>query len=79
LGETVGKDVSSLADRQRHLDNLRAFRLEELQKAVTEEGDPLELRAESAAIAAFSLGRITGQHGVEDVLGVIFSEFCIGK
>lgn len=76
--DAVGADVSSLPTRQRHLDNLRVS-LEELQKAVTSEGDPLELRAELLRLSAFSLGRITGQHGVEDVLGVIFSEFCIGK
>ena len=78
LVDAVGSDVSSLPTRQRHLDNLRVS-LEELQKAVTSEGDPLELRAELLRLSAFSLGRITGQHGVEDVLGVIFSEFCIGK
>ena len=78
LADAVGGDVSSLPTRQRHLDNLR-ISLEELQKAVFSEDDPLELRAEMLRLAAFSLGRITGQHGVEDVLGVIFSEFCIGK
>ena len=78
LADAVGMDVSSLPTRQRHLDNVRAS-LEELQKAVFSENAPLELRAESLRLSAFSLGRITGQHGVEDVLGVIFSEFCIGK
>jgi tRNA modification GTPase len=78
LGETVGKDVMSLPTRQRHVDNLSAA-LTELEKAVEEEGVALELRAESLRLAAFSLGRITGQHSVDDVLGVIFSEFCVGK
>lgn len=78
LADAVGKDVSSLPTRRRHLDNLRVS-LEELQKAISSGDDPLELRAELIRLAAFSLGRITGQHGVEDVLGVIFSEFCIGK
>lgn len=78
LPETVGSDVSSLPTRQRHLDNLRVS-LEELEKAASSVDAPLELRAEGLRLSAFSLGRITGQHGVEDVLGVIFSEFCIGK
>lgn len=78
LSEAVGNDVSSLPTRQRHLDNLR-FALEEVEKAVASKEVPLELRAEALRISAFSLGRITGQHGVEDILGVIFSEFCIGK
>ncbi|WP_193174546.1 tRNA uridine-5-carboxymethylaminomethyl(34) synthesis GTPase MnmE [Oricola nitratireducens] len=78
LATALGKDVSSLPTRQRHIDNLR-FSLAELDKANREEGLPLELRAESLRLSAFNLGRITGQHGVEDVLGVIFSQFCIGK
>ena len=41
--------------------------------------DGLELRAEELRRAADSFGRIAGTIDVEDVLGVIFSEFCIGK
>lgn len=37
------------------------------------------LKAENLRLAAESLGRITGRVDVEDLLGVIFSEFCIGK
>ncbi|MCO5155367.1 MAG: tRNA uridine-5-carboxymethylaminomethyl(34) synthesis GTPase MnmE [Aquamicrobium sp.] len=39
----------------------------------------LELRAEHLRLAGESLGRITGASDVEELLGVIFSEFCIGK
>ena len=44
-------------------------------------GDPsaTELRAEDIRRAAHALGRITGRVDVEDVLGEIFSRFCIGK
>lgn len=38
-----------------------------------------ELRAEDLRLAWRSLGRITGQVDVEDVLDVIFADFCIGK
>ena len=38
-----------------------------------------ELAAEDVRMAARSLGSITGDVGVEDVLGEIFSSFCIGK
>lgn len=37
------------------------------------------LAAEDVRMAARSLGKITGRVGVEDILDVIFSDFCIGK
>lgn len=40
---------------------------------------PLELRAEGLRRAADGIGRITGAIGTEELLGAIFSEFCIGK
>lgn len=39
----------------------------------------LTLRAEHLRRAAETLGRITGDIDVEDLLDVIFSEFCVGK
>ncbi|GEO80042.1 tRNA uridine-5-carboxymethylaminomethyl(34) synthesis GTPase MnmE [Pararhodospirillum oryzae] len=38
-----------------------------------------ELRAEDMRLALRALGRLTGQVGVEDVLDVIFRDFCLGK
>jgi tRNA modification GTPase len=38
-----------------------------------------ELIAEDVRLAAQALGRITGRVDVEDVLDVLFGEFCIGK
>ncbi len=38
-----------------------------------------ELMAEDLRLAVRALGRITGRVGVEDILDVIFAEFCIGK
>ncbi len=38
-----------------------------------------ELAAEDLRLAARALGRITGRVDVEEILGVIFAEFCIGK
>jgi tRNA modification GTPase len=38
-----------------------------------------ELVAEDARLAARALGRITGRVEVDDLLDVIFREFCIGK
>jgi tRNA modification GTPase len=48
-----------------------------LQAAATV--DRGELQAELLRQAADGLGRVTGRIDVEDWLGVIFSEFCIGK
>jgi tRNA modification GTPase len=44
-----------------------------------ESGLPAELVAEDVRLAARALGRITGRVGVEDLLDVIFRDFCIGK
>jgi len=38
-----------------------------------------ELCAEDMRLAVRALGRITGHVDVEDVLDVIFRDFCIGK
>lgn len=38
-----------------------------------------EFIAEELRLAAESIGRITGRSGVEDMLDVLFSSFCIGK
>lgn len=40
---------------------------------------PAEVRAETLRRTSHRLGALTGQVGVEDLLEVIFSEFCIGK
>ena len=40
---------------------------------------PAELIAEDVRLAARALGRITGRVDVEDVLDVVFEDFCIGK
>lgn len=39
----------------------------------------IELAAEDLRLAARSLGRITGRVDVEDLLDVVFRDFCIGK
>ena len=41
--------------------------------------DREDLLAEDLRLAARALGRLTGRIDVEDVLDVIFRDFCIGK
>jgi tRNA modification GTPase len=39
----------------------------------------LDIAAEELRAAAQTLGRLTGRIDVEDILDVIFRDFCIGK
>lgn len=40
---------------------------------------PVDLAAEELRIASCELGKITGVVDVEELLDVIFRDFCIGK
>jgi tRNA modification GTPase len=50
-----------------------------LQRSIGMMGQGEELAAEDLRIAAQSLGRLLGRVDVEDLLDVIFRDFCIGK
>lgn len=50
-----------------------------LQRSVAVIGEGEEFAAEELRRAAYTLGRLLGRVDVEDILGEIFSEFCIGK
>jgi tRNA modification GTPase len=67
----------AIITRARHRAELEAAALA-LQRVRAEQGGP-ELKAEELRIAAWHLGRLTGRIDVEEVLGAIFAEFCIGK
>lgn len=41
--------------------------------------DPVEVQADALMTANETLGHVVGRHDVEDVLGAVFSRFCIGK
>jgi tRNA modification GTPase len=63
--------------RARHLDALRrAGKCLENARTV---GRQLEFFAEELRLAQDALSVITGEFGSDDLLGVIFSQFCIGK
>jgi len=50
-----------------------------LEHALTAPDDHPELLAEDLRLALRALGRITGRVDIEDVLDVVFKDFCIGK
>jgi tRNA modification GTPase len=67
--------------RERHLQALREAR-EHLTIAhahAQRRDEVLDLFAEELRLAQEALNRITGEFGADDLLGVIFSRFCIGK
>ena len=50
-----------------------------LQRSIEVVGQGEELAAEELRSAAHSLGKLLGRVDVEDILDVIFREFCVGK
>jgi len=67
--------------RERHVAALREARehLAMAQDHAAQDDRVLDLFAEELRLAHDALGRITGRFGSEDLLGEIFSSFCIGK
>jgi tRNA modification GTPase len=67
--------------RQRHLDALQAVqaRLADAQQQLAAPLPALDLLAEDLRQAQQALGQITGEFTPDDLLGEIFSKFCIGK
>ena len=68
--------AAPLLTRARHREALEAA-LDALRRG--QHAPAAELRAEDLRLALRSLGRITGHVDVEDLLDVIFADFCIGK
>lgn len=74
----IGQIEDAVPTRQRHISLLRST-VGEIDRALNGTNFPLELRAENMRLASQYLGRITGDVDVEEILDVIFSQFCIGK
>ena len=72
-----GADDSLFMARERHLDAIRraAGHLQTAQQAYRQ----IEILAEELRLAQNDLNEITGEFTPDDLLGVIFSRFCIGK
>ncbi len=71
-----GAEAPYLA-RARHLEAMRRA-AKHLEAAAAEQAS-WELFAEELRLAQRALGEITGEFSADDLLGVIFSRFCIGK
>ena len=85
--EAGKRPVSAVADAQsesppltraRHREALLEARDALLRALAAPDAQP-ELMAEDVRLALRSIGRITGRVDVEDLLDVIFRDFCIGK
>jgi tRNA modification GTPase len=72
-----GRDLPSLT-RIRHRSALEKC-VEHLERFENNAGFDAVLAAEDVRMAVRSLGEITGRVDVEDMLDIVFSDFCIGK
>jgi tRNA modification GTPase len=87
LRETIKKvagheseGVGAFTARKRHVDALnKAFEHFAAGRQALEKDRAGELLAEELRLAQEALGEITGEFTSDDLLGRIFSEFCIGK
>jgi len=76
VAERIGRSEAPALTRARHREAVEDCRAA-LDRACSA-GLP-ELVAEDLRLAVRALGRITGRVDVEDILDVVFREFCIGK
>ncbi len=67
--------------RERHVHALRRVdaHLQAAAEHIAQRAQSLDLLAEELRLAQNALGDITGEFTADDLLGVIFSSFCIGK
>ncbi|MBU3621446.1 tRNA uridine-5-carboxymethylaminomethyl(34) synthesis GTPase MnmE [Polynucleobacter sp. CS-Odin-A6] len=76
-----GSQEGTIVARRRHIDCLdrASSHLEKSQHFAADGNISLELFAEELRLAQDQLGQITGKLLPDDLLGKIFSQFCIGK
>ena len=73
-----GESESLFLARSRHLNALHEAEAE-LENAALCDNNQIELFAEHLRLAQNACSEITGEFTADDLLGVIFSRFCIGK
>jgi len=76
-----GPQEGAIVARRRHLDCIEraAEHIEKSEQFAANGNNSLELFAEELFLAQNHLGQITGKLLPDDLLGKIFSQFCIGK
>ena len=76
-----GSQEGAIIARRRHLDCLdrTAEHIDKSQQFAADGNSSLDLFAEELRLAQDQLGQITGKLLPDDLLGKIFSQFCIGK
>ncbi len=79
MGLQTQAETGALMARRRHLEALRHARLAVENSLEQARASYSELLAEELRQAQKALGEITGEVSSDDLLGKIFSEFCIGK
>jgi tRNA modification GTPase len=76
--DSLGAGEDALIGRQRQRELLEQT-CGALHRSITTIASGEELAAEDLRMAAYCLGRLLGRVDVEDILDVIFRDFCIGK
>lgn len=79
LGTRIGETGTATSLRQAEVLGQALVLLESAMEAVVGSDVSVELVAEDIRTAIRSVDMLVGRIGVEDVLGEIFSSFCIGK
>ena len=79
LGSKVKDNINVLITRERHRVKLNKC-LSEIENFLKKDQErDIELAAEDLRMATRHLGSIVGRVDVEEILGSIFKDFCIGK
>ncbi|MEQ1820662.1 MAG: tRNA uridine-5-carboxymethylaminomethyl(34) synthesis GTPase MnmE [Terricaulis sp.] len=78
VADALGREEAPVLTRARHRRLVEEARSALLRAIPALDLGP-ELAAEDVRVAADQIGRLTGRIDVEDLLGEIFSSFCIGK
>ena len=84
-GWQAASSEGSLIARERHVQAMRAVQAhlheasDHLDASLFNNAGGLDLLAEELRLAQNALGEITGEFSADDLLGEIFSRFCIGK